>query len=314
MSYLYIIRSMVGFHVASNRRLWDHLVEHLTDEQFTQPLGYSHGSIRNQVVHLAATDRYWLHDIQAKPVTGLDTQDYPTRQSFTAVWDGIGVSLLEYVKSLAESDLEEVPDGLLETRGEALVHIVNHGTDHRAEILSMLHGLGAPTFEFGFLDHQRGQRWVSKADVLKLVGFWHGKWEQALGSVPQERMEEPVAGGWSIKDIQAQLTWYEREMVSLLQARKLPSTELWELPRDERNQRIYEQHRSQPLEQVQQAHQQQHEKLIQEIARLDDEGLNVPSRMPGMPQGSKLWEVLERNTWIHYMLNTESLWAWLERS
>jgi len=85
MSTQNVIRTLVEYHVASNRRLWNHLLENLTDEPFTQALGFSHGSVRNQVVHLAATDRYWLHDIQSKPVTGLDPQDFPTRERFTSL-------------------------------------------------------------------------------------------------------------------------------------------------------------------------------------------------------------------------------------
>ena len=161
MSYKNIIRTLVEYHVASNRRLWDHLMAQLTDEQFTQALSYSHGSIRQQVVHLAQTDRYWLHDIQTKPVTGLNAEDYPTRESFGPIWEEIEQALVKYVQSLTDADLEAVPEGLMEKRWEALTHIVNHGTDHRAQILSMLHSLGVPTFGQDFADYLRRQRWMS---------------------------------------------------------------------------------------------------------------------------------------------------------
>ncbi len=314
MSYKDIIQKLVGYHVASNRRLWGHLMVHLTDEQFTQSLGYSHGSIRNQVVHLAATDRYWLHDIQSKPVTGLDPQDYPTRESFNTTWEGIETALLEYVNSLADNDLDEVPNGLMENRWEALVHIVNHGTDHRAQIMSMLHRLGTPTYQQEFPDYLRSQRWVSKTDVLKLVRFWHSKLEQALASVPRKKMTEPAVGGWSIKDILAHLTWYEQQVVGALSSRKLAKLELWDLSPEQRNQQIYEVQLSQPLEEVLQEHERVQKALIQEIERLDDEDLNDPSLTREISPGSKLWEFLESNIWVHYMLHTEALWGWLESS
>jgi uncharacterized damage-inducible protein DinB len=309
MSYQKIIHALVGYHVASNRRLWQHLAEHLTDEQFTQPLSFSHGSIRNQVVHQAVTDRYWLHDIQSKPVTGLDPEDYPTRESFAAAWEGIQAALLEYVTSLDAAALEETPDGLMETRGEAIVHVVNHGTDHRAQILSMLHGLGAPTFEQDFPDYLRSRRRVSRASVLKLVQYWHAKWEQALGSIPPEKMAEQDGGGRAVKDIIAHLAWYERQVAATLMTRQLTNPELWALPRDERNRQLYEQHRSHLLEDVLQEHRRAHDALIHELERLDDDDLNDPSQIQGLPPGTRLWEWLERHIWFHYLEHTEDLWV-----
>ena len=32
-------------------------------------------------------------------------------------------------------------------RWQALLHLVNHGTDHRATVLERLHALGVPTFD-----------------------------------------------------------------------------------------------------------------------------------------------------------------------
>ncbi len=58
MTGLPIIRAMADYHTASNRRLWQHCLEHVTDAQFVQPLSYSLGSLREQLVHVAETDRY----------------------------------------------------------------------------------------------------------------------------------------------------------------------------------------------------------------------------------------------------------------
>jgi uncharacterized damage-inducible protein DinB len=307
-----VIRTMVAYHVASNRKLWDHLLEHLTDDQFTQAIRFSHGSIRNQVVHLAATDRYWLHDIQSKPVKGLDPEDFPTRESFTALWEGIGDSLLAYVESLADADLEEVPDGLLEARWQALVHVVNHGTDHRAQILSMLHGLGLPTFGQDFPDHLRDVRRVTVPVLLGLVRYWHGRLQQALDQVPGDRVAEPVSGEWTVKDLLAQLTWHDREMAEALKDRQIPNTELWELPRQERNNRISAASRNQTWAEILAQGEEAHRSLVEEIERLDDEDLNDPARIQGLPPDAKLWEVLEGHTWSQYMAQAEALWAWLE--
>ena len=62
-----IIRAMVTYHYALFRRVWDTSIMTLTDEQFTTEIPYSHGSIRNHMVHLAAVDRGWMLGMQEDP-------------------------------------------------------------------------------------------------------------------------------------------------------------------------------------------------------------------------------------------------------
>lgn len=304
----HIVQTLVEYHVASNRRLWAHIVEHLTDAQFVEDVGYAHGSLRNQIVHVAVTDRYWLHDVQVKPVTGLNPEDYPTRESFTSVFEEIEDALLQYVRSLNGPDFEVTPQGLTLSRGEALAHVVNHGTDHRAQILSMLHGLGAPTFEQDLGQFLHDGRMLSKEQVLDLITFRRGQWKEALAGVPQQRLEELVLGQWSIKDVVAHITWHDREMLGVLRTRKLAGSPWWDLPLEERNRRIHEQLRDQPLAQVLREHDEVHEQLLVELERLEDEDLNDGARIEGMIPGADLGGVLEENTWGHYLVHTESLW------
>ncbi len=75
-------------------------------------------------------------------------------------------------------------------------------------------------------------------------------WETLIEQIDQERLTSPgVAGSWSVKDIIAHITWFEREMISLVKAHALVGSELWNLPTDERNAAIYEEIRGggQPL-------------------------------------------------------------------
>ncbi len=311
MSGTNIIRAMAEYHVASNRRLRQEALQSVTDEQFVQPLGYSHGSLRQQVVHLAQTDRYWLHDIQTKPVLGLNAEDYPTLASFTPLWEGIEQAVLDYVRGLSEHDLAAVPAGLLETRWEALVHMFTHGTDHRAQILSMLHGLGAPTFEQDFGDHRRRRRRVGQTEVLKLIRFRRGEWDGLAAAVPAARMEEMTPGGWSVKDTLAHIAWYDRVMLDTLRERQITRAVEWRLPRDERNQLVYEQQHALPLAAVLEQAASTHQELLAALATLDDDDLNDPSRVAGLPAGTTLWMLLETNTWLHYLEHTEALWEWL---
>ena len=49
-------RHFYDYHLAENRKLWDRYVMPLSHEQFTQHTDYSHGSVRDQIVHLMSVD------------------------------------------------------------------------------------------------------------------------------------------------------------------------------------------------------------------------------------------------------------------
>jgi uncharacterized damage-inducible protein DinB len=83
-----------------------------------------------------------------------DLNDYPNRESVLNKWNEIEVDIRDHVSSLSEDYL----DGLFTyttTSGHTytqpiapiLLHVINHGTDHRAQILAMLNQLGGETVE-----------------------------------------------------------------------------------------------------------------------------------------------------------------------
>ena len=127
-------------------KVWD-CVTHLTDKQFVQELDYSRGSIRNQAVHMMSTTQRWIIRINGSPLTArLAFDDFPTRASTKAKWDELRAEALNYLATLSETDLDakikwQLAERNLDgenTRWEILLHVVNHATDHRAQILAML--------------------------------------------------------------------------------------------------------------------------------------------------------------------------------
>lgn len=155
MSELEYIRTMVDYNYALYRRLWDSIM-HLTDEQFVRDVDYSHGSVRNQIVHVAVVDGRWLRGLRERPDArqfNLDPTDYPTRESAHALWSSTAQDVTDYVASLDAGDLERQPRGMGGPIWHVLAHVVNHGTDHRAQILRALHDFGAPTFDQDLIFH-----------------------------------------------------------------------------------------------------------------------------------------------------------------
>lgn len=151
MSALEMVRSMIEYHTATTRRVWDS-IDRITEEQFLVEDAYSRGSIRNLLVHLASTDRRWLAGLKNLPDVGhLKFEDFPTRESGRELFEQVARDLVEYINTIGEKELNANPEGVPAARWQVLMQLVNHGTDHRATVLKNLHALGAPTFDQDFI-------------------------------------------------------------------------------------------------------------------------------------------------------------------
>jgi uncharacterized damage-inducible protein DinB len=152
MTSIAVMKTYLAYHHDMTARVWDS-IGRITDEQFLAEDGYSRGSIRNLMVHLVNTDRRWLAGLQGLPDIAKALpkfEDYPDQASLRAYWKGVAGELAAYVDGLGQDDLEAEPTGL-PPRSLILLHMINHGTDHRATILQKLHALGAPTFDQDFI-------------------------------------------------------------------------------------------------------------------------------------------------------------------
>ena len=79
MDTLELIRTQFDYNYALYRRLWDSIAI-LSDEQFVLDVDYSHGSIRNQMMHVTMVDKRWLLGLQEHP-DGPGIQPQPIRLS-----------------------------------------------------------------------------------------------------------------------------------------------------------------------------------------------------------------------------------------
>jgi uncharacterized damage-inducible protein DinB len=143
-------RHFYDYHFAENRKIWDRYVTPLSHEQFTQHVDYSHGSVRDQIVHLMSTDEAWFSGLRGVEIPGpLNPANSDDRNIIRAHWDNVEQTMRDYLSILRDDMLLEKPFAEGEDKDlilwQVLLHVANHGTDHRAQLLRVLNDLGVKT-------------------------------------------------------------------------------------------------------------------------------------------------------------------------
>jgi uncharacterized damage-inducible protein DinB len=143
-------RHLYEYHFNENRMTWEKYIVPLSHDLFVQPLEYSMGSVRNQVVHLMGVDDGWFSALRGiEPPEWLKPEDFPDKATIRAYWDGVEQRMRGYLATLRDEMLLEKPFAEGEDKDlilwQVLLHVANHGTDHRAQILRALHDFGVKT-------------------------------------------------------------------------------------------------------------------------------------------------------------------------
>ena len=143
-------RHFFDYHFTENRKIWDTYITSLSHEQFTQNASYSHGSVRNQIVHIMSVDEAWFSGLRGvanpEPFPPASIDD---RSIIRSHWDTVEQNMCDYLAKLQDDMLFEKPFADGEDKDlilwQVLLHVVNHGTDHRAQLLRLLNDLGVKT-------------------------------------------------------------------------------------------------------------------------------------------------------------------------
>jgi uncharacterized protein (TIGR03083 family) len=155
---------------------------------------------------------------------------------------------------------------------------------------------------------------MSTAELIEMVrGEW-AAWDARIAPLDDALLLRPTNdAGWTIRDVIAHLTWFERETIELIRSREFGGSQLWMLPADERNAAIFELNSGRSLDDVRADAQATRVVLLAALATLDDAELDDPGRYPPMPTELTPLQIFEDNTWVHYEAHRERIEAWLAR-
>lgn len=161
------LRAMYGYNRWATKRVME-VAAQLTPEQWLAPGNAGRGSVRDTMVHLIAAQRRWLAwwdgSLPADQAlrSQLNPADHPNLASVRAAWETLDRATQAFVDGLTDADVERVystsmPNGTLfrQSLWQMMLHVVNHGTQHRSEVAAMLTGFGHSPGDLDLLGYFR---------------------------------------------------------------------------------------------------------------------------------------------------------------
>ncbi len=120
--------------------------------QFQVSTSHSFGSLRGTLVHTLDDECAWRMLLQHQTLAYFDAMkedDFPTFNALEQRWKEEERAMREYLASLTDNDLTSIVryttdegDKRERVLWHCLLHVVNHGTQHRSEAAAILTGYG----------------------------------------------------------------------------------------------------------------------------------------------------------------------------
>jgi uncharacterized damage-inducible protein DinB len=132
-------------------------LEQLHNERFVENLGVGRGSIRNILVHLVNTERYWVSTLSGCDFKNMNPENFDSVKSIREIWSKIHEETREFMRNLKEEQLQHVKSvkwgdqTVSFTVAKALVHMANHETHHRGLLAGLIRKQGLEPPDFNML-------------------------------------------------------------------------------------------------------------------------------------------------------------------
>jgi uncharacterized damage-inducible protein DinB len=122
----------------------------VSDEQFVAPAPHSHGGLQGTLMHIVDTEYGWRTLFETSLIVPeLKAADFPALGDVAARWREEEAAMRAYLARLGDADLlglvrYDTDTGAKRERvlWHCLLHVANHGTQHRSEAAAILTSLG----------------------------------------------------------------------------------------------------------------------------------------------------------------------------
>lgn len=151
------ITDLYGYDCWANLHILD-TAEKVSPAQLTGHVEHSHGSLRGTLVHTLDAEESWRTRMtEGHSTPDLDEGAFPDVASIRARWQREQKIMSDFLASLKDEDLGKT---IRYTAGEqeyqrvlwhCIVHMIDHGTQHRSEAAAILTGYGRSPGDVHFM-------------------------------------------------------------------------------------------------------------------------------------------------------------------
>lgn len=142
------LKSLHAYNSWATNRLFESL-ERLTADQLMQEMKGSHGSIHATLCHMVGAEKVWLERWQGSPQPFLDPKSVASLAELKKLWEKAGYETAKWLGTMTDRKLGETfamktltGDSFTHVFWQAFLHVVNHSTYHRGQVITMMRQLG----------------------------------------------------------------------------------------------------------------------------------------------------------------------------
>ncbi|GAK42319.1 hypothetical protein TCA2_4811 [Paenibacillus sp. TCA20] len=142
------------FHVWATNKMFTHL-ESLPDNIFIEETPSSFPTIKDTLIHIYVVEKGWLSTLKLEELTDIDEMTKNVQsltklaeskdiQGLKKLFDDLHEDYRKFFKSIEDFN-QVIPVFFGQSHmayGDIITHVVNHGTNHRGSITTMLRQLG----------------------------------------------------------------------------------------------------------------------------------------------------------------------------
>ena len=158
---------------------------------------------------------------------------------------------------------------------------------------------------------------ASKIELIEAMMLARKELDALIDQIPHLSMTLPGASGeWSVKDIIAHITSYDRWLGLTLALRGQKPPDFWieDIPLDEFNRRLFDENQDLSLDEVLQQSRDVWMKILDETRIQPEAYLFTEQSVQGVPYKFRPCDVLKSESYGHYLDHVPALRAWLEET